>query len=461
MAQNARSKHARVPRYAIGSRHASAPKHTRAAKHAVCTPGPPWAARGGWGLIAIVLVWGIAATAETHIKTGQIKAADVISSVEPSVDSSASSPEVAADSVAVGPISVVPGLALAALRQPASVGVAPASSGARPSDVPMLLGATEIPRLAQLAYLRAATIEAHTAPGCGLSWQILAGIGLVESNHARSGGSGRLSWSGVANPAILGPVLDGQHGYPAIKDTDHGVLDADVTFDRAVGPMQFLPATWREYAGTAGGASNPENISDAAGAAGRYLCATGVNLRTPAGLIDAVYGYNHSFTYVTNVVSAAQQYADGALPAAAVALTELPALTAGQPTASFVSDAVSTSPSETSSHAPSSAPSAGSRLPTAPLSVTTVVPPAMPHPVSTPTQVDVTSSPPSNASPDPTVSGSASDSASPTDTFTGPASPTDTSTGSASPTDMASPTGTASPTNSVSTTASPAPSSSN
>ena len=240
---------------------------------------------------------------------------------------------------------VVPGLAQAAIRQPASVGYATIArvggsavqlSGVTGQSAP--LEVTAIPHLASVAYLQAAATEAQAAPTCGLSWEILAGIGLVESDHGRSGGSAAANWSGVANPAILGPVLDGQDGFPVIRDTDHGVLDADRSFDRAVGPMQFLPATWREYNAVASGSvtPNPQNISDAVSTAGRYLCAPGVDLRTPTGLIDAVYGYNHSFAYVMNVVTAAQRYAEGTLRGADAALAELPALLSGQPTASFV-----------------------------------------------------------------------------------------------------------------------------
>ncbi|HEY5455195.1 MAG TPA: murein transglycosylase [Acidothermaceae bacterium] len=204
---------------------------------------------------------------------------------------------------------VVPGLAQAAIRRPASVSYATVARVGRATPnvggtaaEPASLQVTAVPRLAGLAYQRAATVEAHDAPTCGVSWEIPAGIGLVESDHGRSGGSG------VANPTILGPVLNGQDGYPVIKDTDGGVLDADRSFDRAVGPMQFLPATWREYnpVATGSAAGNPENISDAAAAAARYLCASNVDLRTLTGLIDALYGYNHSFAYVRDVVTAAR-----------------------------------------------------------------------------------------------------------------------------------------------------------
>ena len=164
-----------------------------------------------------------------------------------STDGSTAVPSIAA-------MPVVPGLAQAAIRRPASVSYATVAWVGRAAPHvdgtvadPVALQVTAIPRLASISYQRAATVEAEDAPTCGLSWEILAGIGLVESNHGRSGGSGNPHWAGIANPAILGPVLNGQGGFPVVQDTDNGVLDGDQSFDRAVGPMQFLPATWREY----------------------------------------------------------------------------------------------------------------------------------------------------------------------------------------------------------------------
>ena len=43
-------------------------------------------------------------------------------------------------------------------------------------------------------------------PSCGMRWQVLAGIGKVESGHARGGS---LTAAGDAVPRILGPVLNG------------------------------------------------------------------------------------------------------------------------------------------------------------------------------------------------------------------------------------------------------------
>ncbi len=42
-------------------------------------------------------------------------------------------------------------------------------------------------------------------------------------------------------PAML--PLNGANGTQAIRDTDAGQLDGDSIWDRAVGPMQFIPST--------------------------------------------------------------------------------------------------------------------------------------------------------------------------------------------------------------------------
>ena len=45
-------------------------------------------------------------------------------------------------------------------------------------------------------------------------------------------------------PDRLGPQLNGRGPVAAIHDTDNGSYDGDKVWDRAVGPMQFIPCTW-------------------------------------------------------------------------------------------------------------------------------------------------------------------------------------------------------------------------
>ncbi|MEV6983418.1 lytic transglycosylase domain-containing protein [Sphaerisporangium sp. NPDC051017] len=105
----------------------------------------------------------------------------------------------------------------------------------------------------------------------GLSWTVLAAIGQVESGHGRNNG-----------PSSAG----------------------------ALGPMQFMPATWKAYGvdGDGDGKSDIWSPYDAVPSAARYLCANGAGLGG-AKLRSAVYRYNHSWDYVDKVLRIADAYA--------------------------------------------------------------------------------------------------------------------------------------------------------
>lgn len=118
----------------------------------------------------------------------------------------------------------------------------------------------------------------RAATGCpGLSWTVLAAIGTVESGNGTS----------------------------TLPGVDSGANSAG-----AEGPMQFEPATFARYDQPVppGGISppSPYNPVDAIYAAARYLCANGG--RGSTDLAGAVYAYNHLDSYVTEVLSLAQQY---------------------------------------------------------------------------------------------------------------------------------------------------------
>ncbi len=170
------------------------------------------------------------------------------------------------------------------------------SASAAPPVIRDLRTRSGIPATVLRAYRAAETSVARTDPGCRLPWQLLAAIGKVESGQARGGAVDR---TGTTLGRITGPPLDGR-GFALIRDTDGGVHDGDTVYDRAVGPMQFLPSTWARWGtdGNGDGRADPNNIFDAALAAGHYLCAGDRNLARAGDLDRAVLSYNRSRAYL-------------------------------------------------------------------------------------------------------------------------------------------------------------------
>ncbi|MDT7728706.1 MAG: hypothetical protein QOI21_5282 [Actinomycetota bacterium] len=213
-------------------------------------------------------------------------------------------------------------------QKPQPGAAVPRSGLAAPPDRPKVSDQAELDAWAQkvsnttqvsarvlAAYGRAEMWMRTQKPACQLSWSILAGIGRVESQHGQLDGSA-VGADGVMSKPILGPVLDGSPGFAAVKDTDGGKLDGDTTWDRAVGPMQFLPQTWNRWAERASGDGakpDPQNIDDAAFTAARYLCSAGDDLSTPAGWWKAVLTYNQSVAYGQDVFSGSDAYAAASL----------------------------------------------------------------------------------------------------------------------------------------------------
>ncbi|MFG2439064.1 lytic transglycosylase [Streptomyces sp. NPDC048508] len=179
------------------------------------------------------------------------------------------------------------------------------------SGTPAATGDAEagIPASVLDAYKKAEESLRASKPGCNLPWQLLAAIGKVESGQARGG---RVDASGTTLSPILGPVLNG-NGFASISDTDHGAYDGDSTYDRAVGPMQFIPSTW-DWAGRDGnddGKKDPNNIYDAALAAGHYLCRFDHDMSVPSQMNQSILSYNNSTAYLNTVLSWLQFYRKG------------------------------------------------------------------------------------------------------------------------------------------------------
>jgi membrane-bound lytic murein transglycosylase B len=312
---------------------------------------------------------------------------------------------------------------------------APAAASTAPTQIVVPAGAYRgIPNVVLAAYRSAATELAKEQPSCHLPWELLAGIGHVESGQANNGA---VDSTGRALTPIIGPRLDGSGGFALVPDTDHGVWDEDTVYDRAVGPMQFLPSTWRLVGrdGNGDGKADPENIYDASLATATYLCDGRGDLSTRAGLLGAVFRYNRSWQYVSLVLTWGGIYA-GAFPTTVPSPTATPSPT--------------TAPGPTATPSPTASTPPGTPVPTATPTPSASAPPA---PQPTPTLAPPTDSP----RPDPTAPVTAP-SASPSPTA--PASttvPTQPPTDSPTTSPTESPTPTDSPATGAGTSASPSP----
>jgi membrane-bound lytic murein transglycosylase B len=265
------------------------------------TPTAPARRRGArlvGRLLLVVLALGIAAGTVWLLRTAL------------SPRTSAAAPDIPFLQVTAAPVqpgSVIPA-GDAAVPQGGTAGTDPLRAWAEATSRP-----TGVPARALFAYGAAELVLRSTDPGCHLSWATLAGIGRVESNHGQYGGA-RLGEDGRPSTPIVGVPLDGSAGVRSIPDTDGGAIDGDPTVDRAVGPMQFIPSTWRKWAsdGDNDGRADPQQIDDAALAAARYLCAGNRDLATAAGWWGAVFSYNNSVPYGQKVFGLADGYARAA-----------------------------------------------------------------------------------------------------------------------------------------------------
>lgn len=169
--------------------------------------------------------------------------------------------------------------------------------------------ATGIPLRALQAYAGVAIAKRAENPGCNLGWNTLAGIGDAESSHGQHDGSG-IDLDGTVDPPIHGIVLDGAD-VDRIPDSDGGAIDGDAEWDRAVGPMQFIPESWRNWGTDASGdgVADPQNIDDATLATANYLCRAGGDLGVPDNWRKAIASYNSAPSYSAAVSSVAIRYA--------------------------------------------------------------------------------------------------------------------------------------------------------
>jgi membrane-bound lytic murein transglycosylase B len=291
------------------------------------------------------------------------------------------------------------------------------------------IGDLSIPATVLEAYRLAADRLAREDPSCGLRWQILAGIGKIESGHANGG---RVTPAGDAVPRILGPILNGVGPVAAISDHDGGRWDGSTEWDRAVGPMQFIPGTWAGFGtdGSGDGVADPNNVFDATVAAGHYLCAGDADLTTADGLMQALLRYNHSASYVANVLRWIHAYdsgkavpADDAKPGDPTASPTPSQDPTAKPTPSWTpTPAPTTTPTPTPTPTPTSAATPTPSAPPSPSPTGTPIP--TPSPTGCPTPEPTSTPTPTPSPTDPTPTPTPSPTPEPTPTPTPSPSPT-------------------------------------
>ncbi|MGH3433853.1 MAG: murein transglycosylase [Thermocrispum sp.] len=143
-------------------------------------------------------------------------------------------------------------------------------------------GLTDMPERAVRGYGLAEMWMRSEAPGCGLSWTTLAGIGQVASEH---GGA-------IGRDGVLAKPVVGKHG--------------------RLGPLLTPLKKWTAHrfrASRDGERPDPQQIDDAAVTVARELCAHSGDLTGPAGWWAAVTGHGGSARFAQDVYTAAGGYA--------------------------------------------------------------------------------------------------------------------------------------------------------
>ncbi|MFJ6022323.1 NlpC/P60 family protein [Nocardiopsis alba] len=130
----------------------------------------------------------------------------------------------------------------------------------------------------------------------GIPWNILAGIGQVESHHGR--------WDGPG-------ITEGHNDWGAAGPMQFGSLDGSAAGNSWGGePIQDVedrPDQGYGVDGNGDGIVNVYDPADAIPAAADYLISHGIE----DDVRQAIFGYNHAWWYVDDVLEWAERYSDG------------------------------------------------------------------------------------------------------------------------------------------------------
>lgn len=147
----------------------------------------------------------------------------------------------------------------------------------------------------------------------GLDWTLLAAIGGVETNHGQHAGSTVDPDTGEVTPWIFGPALDGAGGTAAMPiGSWNDWWGLTGPWLHAVGPMQFLPATFTAHAVDADddGSTNPHDVDDAVATAATYICsAAGDEVDGPEA-VARIYNPGDARNYATALTREQQRIQD-------------------------------------------------------------------------------------------------------------------------------------------------------
>lgn len=136
----------------------------------------------------------------------------------------------------------------------------------------------------------------------GIPWNVLAGIGQVESHHGR--------WDGPG-------ITEGHNDWGAAGPMQFGALDGSAAGNSWGGepimPVEDRPEEGYGQDGNGDGIVNVYDPEDAIPAAADYLLDHGAK----EDIRQAIYAYNHAWWYVDEVLEWAEKYAEGSYTASA------------------------------------------------------------------------------------------------------------------------------------------------